>query len=123
VLVGGGGVLVGVGSDVGVSVGDGSSVGVSVGRGVGVSTTSDTGVSTGARANVGVEVAAEASGKSLIRLGVLVGVGVTSVRAIGPQANIGTINIIKAPGKIINSFFITFLTFSNKIYALPVIIA
>ncbi len=116
VLVGGGGGGVSVGGDsgVGVSVGDVSGTDVSAGdTGVGVPTTSGIGVFVGKRATVGV--ASGDCGASLISLGVLVGVGVTCKRAIGPQANIGTINITKTNCQNGKLFFIRNIKFLNQI--------
>jgi hypothetical protein len=110
VLVGGGGtgVLVGGGgSGVGVSGGGASGTGVSVGgTGVGVLTgeTGELGPVVGT--TIAVVEATGACGNIFIRLGVFVGVGVTFWLTAGPQAKIGTINMINIYGQSNEGFLI-----------------
>ena len=120
---GGGGASVGVGSGVGGSVGNGSGVGVpSGGTGVGVSTgTSAVAAVVGKGATVGL-----ASGvwdNSLMRLGVLVGVGVTWRLLREPQAKAGPTKITKTHHQHRIRFLIKTSISYPKYRELPVIIA
>lgn len=99
---GGGGVTVGSGVD--VSVG-GSEVGVSVGGGVGVSVGSS-GIGVSAGSDVGVAAGTRVCSTASTRLGVLVGVGVTWLKADGPQARIGAMKMARAPGRRTRNCFI-----------------